>query len=129
MKYLTAEEILRIHFNLIEDYGGAHGIRDEERTRLVIEAPKMMAFGQEQYATTFEKAAVYARNIIADHPFLDGNKRTGITAMGIFLIRNGCELTATPKELEDFAVQIAVAKLDVADIADWLKIHSRTSRQ
>ena len=87
----------------------------------VVEAPKQEAFGKQQYESVGEKAAVYIRNIIGDHPFVDGNKRSGITVSGVFLARNGYKLTATPKQLEDFAVQVAVEKLDVAAIACWLE--------
>jgi death-on-curing protein len=118
--YLSAEEILQLHFLVIEDYGGSHGVRDEGRVRSVIEAPAQEAFGVEQYKTVYEKAAVYMRNIIGDHPFVDGNKRTGVTVCGVFLRRNGVNLAATPKQLEDFAVQIAVEHLDVDEIAKWL---------
>lgn len=119
--YLSLEDILFLHFKVVEDYGGLHGIRDESRLTSVVEAPKQHVFGQEQYPDVCEKAAIYARNIIADHPFLDGNKRTGITCAAIFLARNKVQLTATPKELEDLAVAIATESLDVPAIAKWLK--------
>lgn len=122
--YLTIEEILRLHFQVIEDYGGSHGVRDEGRLLSVEVAPQQEVFRQEQYPDIFEKAAVYMRNIIADHPFVDDNKRTATTVCGVFLIRNGHRLTATPKELEDFAVTIAADHLDVPAIASWLKSHS-----
>ncbi len=121
MKYLGVSEILRLHFQIINDFGGSHGVREPGRIESVCEAPKMQAFGVEQYATVHEKAAVYSRNIVADHPFMDGNKRTAITCAGVFLMRNGWRLTATSKQLEDFAVRVAVEKLDVAQIAAWLK--------
>jgi death-on-curing protein len=124
MKYLTLEEILRLHFQLIEDYGGSHGVRDEERLKSVILAPQQEIFGAEQYPDIHEKAAVYLRNIIADHAFADGNKRSGVTVAGVFLLRNGWHLTAEPKALEDFAVQVAVEHLDVPTIAAWLRAHS-----
>jgi len=125
MQYITLEEILRLHFQIIEDYGGTHGIRDEGRIQSVIAAPAQEVFGQDQYPTVCEKAAVYARNIIADHAFVDGYKRTGITVMGIFLARDNYKLTATATELEDFAVKIAVEHLSIQDIADWLKCHTQ----
>lgn len=127
MKYLSLEEILELHFFVIEDYGGMHGVRDESRLKSVINAPQQMVFGQEQYETVYEKAAVYMRNIIGDHPFHDGNKRSGATVGVVFLMRNDVRLIATPKELEDFAVQIAVDHLDVAAIAQWLQSHSDIS--
>lgn len=123
MKYITIEEILRLHFQVIEDFGGSHGVRDENRLKSVTEAPKQEVFGQAQYPGLFEKAAVYLRNIVGDHPFSDGNKRTGITVSGIFLMRNGKKLTATPQALENFAVQVATEHLDIPAIAAWLETH------
>jgi death-on-curing protein len=122
-RYLAAEEILLAHFKLIERFGGSHGVRDISRVKAVVAAPRQEAFGTEQYPTLFEKAAVYARNIIADHAFVDGNKRTGIAAAVIFLQRNGQKFRAKQGELEDFAVLIATDHLDIATIADWLKDH------
>ena len=75
IQYISLEEILRIHFQVIEDYGGSHGVRDEGRLKSVVNAPKQEVFGEEQYSSLFDKAAVYLRNIIGDHPFSDGNKR------------------------------------------------------
>lgn len=123
-KYLSIEEILRLHFQVVEEYGGSHGVRDESRLASVEQAPKQKVFGVEQYGTLHEKAAVYTRNIISDHPFNDGNKRTGITVTGVFLLRNGVRLTATPKDLEDFAVSVATNHLDVQAIATWFEAHS-----
>ncbi len=125
MQYLSLEEILLLHFQIIEDYGGSHGVRDEGRIQSVIDAPRQEVFGVEQYPHVYEKAAVYMRNIIADHAFTDGNKRTGVTVAGIFLRRNGIVQTATAKQLEDFAVQVAVEHLDVPTIAAWLRAHSK----
>jgi death on curing protein len=121
--YLSLEEILRLHFQVIKDFGGSHGVRDEGRLQSVIAAPAQVVFGQEQYPSVYEKAAVYARNIIADHPFVDGNKRTAVTVCGIFLARTGHRLTAEPRALEDFAVQVATEHLDVPTIAAWLRAH------
>lgn len=125
MKYLKIEEILRLHFRVVEDYGGAHGVRDEGRLKSVAEAPAQEVFGVEQYPDVYLKAAVYLRNIIADHPFFDGNKRTGVTVTGVFLIRNNMHLNASPKELEDFAVSVATDHLTIEDIATWLRSHIR----
>lgn len=127
MNYLSIEEILQLHYHIIEDYGGAHGVREERRLLSVIEAPRQEVFGVEQYPTVHEKAAVYMRNIVADHPFFDGNKRTAITVGTIFLAYNDISLTATPKQLEDFAVEIATDHLDIPLIAAWLKEHTKKS--
>lgn len=125
MKYVDAEEILLIHHQLIERYGGSHGTRDLERVRSAAIAPAQAVFGGEQYKNVFEKAAVYARNIIADHPFYDGNKRTGMAAAIIFLKRNGYSFKVKKGEIEDFAVHIATKKPEIAAVAAWLKKHSK----
>jgi death-on-curing protein len=125
VKYLNLEEILRLHFQVIEDFGGSHGVRDEGRLKSVVLAPKQIAFGKEQYPSVYDKAAVYLRNIIGDHPFSDGNKRTALTVSGIFLARNGITLSADPKGLENFTVKVATHHLKIDEIANWLKVNSR----
>ncbi len=124
IQYISLEEILRIHFQVIEDYGGSHGVRDEGRLKSVVNAPKQEVFGLEQYSSLFDKAAVYLRNIIGDHPFSDGNKRTAITICGIFLSRNGKQLNASPKNLEEFTISVATKHLSIKDISNWLQNNS-----
>ena len=124
-KYLSLEEILRLHFQLIEDFGGTHGVRDEGRLLSVVEAPKLEAFGNEQYPSLFEKAAVYLRNIIGDHPFVDGNKRTALTVCGIFLSRNGKRLVSSQKGLENFTLKVATRHLEIKEISVWLSANSK----
>ena len=124
IQYISLEEILRIHFQVIEDYGGSHGVRDEGRLISVVNAPKQEVFGEEQYSSLFDKAAVYLRNIIGDHPFSDGNKRTAITVCVIFLSRNGKQINALPNNLEEFTVSVATKHLSIKDISSWLEINS-----
>lgn len=126
MRYFTLEEILELHFRVVQDFGGSHGVRDEGRLKSLVEAPQLVAFSLEQYTAVFEKAAVYLRNCIADHIFVDGNKRTGVVLAGVFLMRNSVRLNVSPKELEDFAVDVAVKHLEIAQIAAWLEAHSDT---
>jgi death-on-curing protein len=123
-KYLSLEEILRLHFQVIEDFGGSHGVLDENRLQPVVQAPKQIVFGEEQYPSLYEKAAVYLRKIIGDHPFSDGNKRTAITVCGNFLARNDTPIKATAKDLELFTIKVAIQHLKISDIADWLDTHT-----
>jgi len=125
MKYFDIEELLLLHFKIVEDFGGSHGVRDVGRLESALAAPAQEVFGEALYPTLFEKAAVYLRALIADHPFVDGNKRTAVTVAVIFLNRSSYALAASPKELEDFAVQVAVEHLEIPIIAAWLKAHSK----
>ena len=122
--YLTLEEILRLHFQLIEDFGGSHGVRDEGRLHSIVKAPSQEVFGSEQYPSLFEKTAVYFRNIAGDHLFVDGNKRTAVTVCGIFLLRNGRRLKADPIELEKFTLDTVTKHYSVTKIAKWLEENS-----
>jgi death-on-curing protein len=69
----------------------------------------------------FSKAAALMDSLIHNHPFVDGNKRTSITAAALFLVRNGYRLTATNPELEAFTCRVAETR---PDIADWLQAPS-----
>jgi death-on-curing protein len=124
MNYLDAEEILLIHHQLIERYGGAHGTRDLSRVESAAVAPSQNIFGKEQYEDIFEKAAVYMRNLISDHPFLDGNKRTATASPVMFLVKNHIQFETEQGEIEDFVVKVAVEKLTIQQIATWLREHS-----
>jgi death-on-curing protein len=124
MNYLNAEEILLIHHQLIERYGGSHGTRDLSRVESAAVAPSQNIFGKEQYEDIFEKAAVYMRNLISDHPFLDGNKRTATATAVMLLVRNHRQFDANRGQVENFAVKVAVEKLTIQQIAEWLREHS-----
>ena len=127
--YLTAERILQIHSMLIDETGGSHGLRDTNTVLSVEQMPQQMAFGKELYPTMFLKAAVYARSIVMNHPFIDGNKRTGITAAFVFLERNGYVSTAKEGEIEEFALKIVTEKLSLEIIANWFKKNSKGSKK
>ena len=125
MKYLTKEDILLIHSIAIEETGGLHGVRDRHAILTLEELPKQKAFGKELYPTIFDKAAIYARNIIMSHSFIDGNKRTAMMTASVFLEDNGYWITAKEGEIEDFALEIISERLDLKAISAWLKKHSR----
>jgi len=121
--YLSAEDILEIHSMLIDEIGGMHGVRDMNAILALVGLPKQKISGRELYPSIFSKAAVYARNTIMNHPFFDGNKRTGMTAASIFLEDNGYKIVCKDGEIEKFALDIIKSKLSIEEIADWFKRH------
>lgn len=125
MKYLSSEDILQIHSVVIDETGGMHGVRDMHIVLSLENSPRQAVFGKELYPDVFDKAAVYAMNIISNHPFIDGNKRTGMTAAFVFLEDNGFIAKANEGEIEKFALAIIKEKLEIKEIAVWLKKHSR----
>jgi death-on-curing protein len=124
LKLFSVDDLELIHMQIIDASGGSHSTRDRGRLEAAAATQNQAVFGEELYKTVHEKAAALARGIIADHPFVDGNKRTGIMAALIFLERNGAETKVGDKTLEDFAVEIAIKKLDVPAITEWLKQHT-----
>lgn len=128
MHYLTVEQLLLVHSMVLDETGGLHGLRDRGRLESAIAAPQQQAFGRELYPTVFDKAAVYARAVIMDHPFVDGNKRTGMTAAFVFLENNGWASTVENGAIEQLALRIARERLTIASIAAWLKRHSQKIR-
>ena len=125
MRYLTGEEILIIHSEIIDKTGGSHGIRDTGLLLSIIERPKTAFDGEELYKGIFIKAAVYLESLARYHIFIDGNKRIGLAASGRFLFLNGFELTATNEEAENFVLGVVVKKLDLETIAAWFKKYSK----
>lgn len=124
MKLLTLEQILEIHTLVMESTGGGSGLRDLGRLESAIASQTQNVFGEELYPSPLDKAAAIIRGVIADHPFVDGNKRTAILAGLTFLDINEVKFSAAQGELENFAVELATKKYDVPQIEEWLRKHS-----
>jgi death-on-curing protein len=125
MNYLTPAQILFIHFRVIEETGGGHGIRDLPLLESAVSRPMATFDRDDLYPDLFTKAAALMHGIIKNHPFLDGNKRTAITAASIFLLRNGYALKTSNRALEQFTLKTASEKREISDIARWFEKHSR----
>jgi death-on-curing protein len=124
MNYLTAEQVLFLHARLVEETGGSHGMRDVALLESVVARPRATFDEVELYPDLFGKAAALMDSLIRNHPFIDGNKRTGIAAAALFLRQNGRYLTATNSELETFTLYVTESRPDVSEIAAWLETHS-----
>jgi death-on-curing protein len=121
---LTLEEILIIHDRVIRQFGGSHGVRDVGLLQSAIERPKA-GFGDfEAYPDIFMKAAVLGFSLLKNHPFIDGNKRTSVTATLIFLRENNIRLKVETHEIKKLALDIANNKLQEKEVASWLKKYS-----
>lgn len=129
MRYLTAANVLQIHFEIIEETGGSHGIRDVSLLESAVERPKASFGGRDLYPNLVLKAASLIHSLLLNHPFLDGNKRTVTLAMIAFLKLNGTKIKVSQKELVDFALWVENEKPDIKRIADWIKKHSITKSQ
>jgi death-on-curing protein len=124
--YLTAEQVLFVHYRLLSETGGEHGVRDIGLLESAIARPRATFDRQELYTDIFEKAAALMESLTNDHPFVDGNKRTGIACTVLFLKQNGISFSAKNPELEKFTLRVACSKISLSEIAKWLKNHSRS---
>lgn len=125
-RYLTGEEILYIHHQIIEKVGGSHGVRDTDLFLSTIERPKTAVFGEEQFPTIFLKAAMYLESFAQYQMFVDGNKRTGWASSVRFLFLNGIELTVSNQEVEQFVMKVAHQQAALPEIANWLEHYAKT---
>ena len=121
MNYLTPEQVLFIHSRLAAETGGSHGVRDLGLLESAVARPRASFEGKELYPELFTKAAALMDSVINNRPFVDGNKRMGITAAGLFLRINGWKLTATLDELETCTLRVATVGMKVAELALWLR--------
>lgn len=123
MKVLTKRQILLLHGQLLQAFGGTDGVRDDGLLESALAAPFATFDGQDLYPSVQAKAAQLAFGLICNHPFVDGNKRIGAHAMLVFLALNGIELEYAQQELIDviFAVASGAAKADV--LHRWIIDH------
>lgn len=120
---LTVERVLLLHQLMIEQTGGADGIRDMGLLESAVESI-FAGFGdREFYPGKEEKAARLGFSLIANHAFVDGNKRIGIYAMLTFLEVNGIRIQAANHEVSELGLGVASGKLMYEDILMWIKEH------
>jgi len=118
----TAESVHKI---LIGQFGGSHSVRDHGSLKSALLRPYQTFDGNELYPGPIEKAAALIESILRNHPFVDGNKRTGYVLMRILLIEHGFDITATQDEKYEFVIQIAAGSSDFGHIVHWLKNHTK----
>ena len=116
--WLSKALILAVHDRLLADYGGRSGVRDEGLLDSALGKPQnLFAYGK---PSLFELAASYAFGIVKNHPFIDGNKRTGFVAAAAFLDSNGYELTASEVEATLKTLGLAAGDVSEAQYGAWL---------
>lgn len=107
--FLTLEEVLEIHEQQIEIYGGSHGLRDQGALESAVATPQATFGGELLHATIPAIAAAYLFHICQNHPFIDGNKRAGANAAVTFLFMNDWEPTFDEAELIDLVLAVAAS--------------------
>jgi death-on-curing protein len=115
--YLTLAEVLAIHIDQVERYGGSHGVRDPGILESALFRPQTG-----YYSDLIEEAAALWESLSQNHPFLDGNKRTAFAATYTFLVINGAQLTATAQGTQTFLLALYDGNRFTFDkLVPWLR--------
>jgi len=121
--FLTFDEVLAIHAHQIRRYGGSAGVRDRGLLESALGMPRATFGGEELHATVTEQAAAYLFHITKSHPFVDGNKRTGLACCLLFLRLNGKRIRATDDELVELVEGVASGRVAKSEVAVFLQSH------
>ena len=118
---IPIKEVEQLHRILIDKFGGSHGVRDNAALESAIARPFQTFDGNDLYPSVLEKAASLIESILVNHPFIDGNKRTGYTLLRLYLIQNGVDINASPDNKYEFVINIASGILKYEGNLSWLK--------
>ena len=124
-EFLRVDEVLRIHEDQIQRYGGDASIRDPGLLLSAVAMPRASFGGEVLHRDLFEIAAAYLFHLAQDHPFVDGNKRTATAAALVFLDMNGVELEADEDALVELVLAVARGEADKARIAEFFRRHAK----
>lgn len=127
MEYIRKSDVILINRLTIEDVGGnfipPYNFLHEENLDYLIEAVQAEMFGSPLYPEIYHKAGLYMYNIIANHIFQDGNKRTGLEVALLFLQLNGYDLIIEDDTLTQFTLSIASGELSLEEVQNWFATH------
>lgn len=121
---IKLEEALTLHDRSVQQYGGSMGIRDQSGLEAALARPFATFGGEFLYTDPIEQAAAIAESIIMNHPFVDGNKRTGFSLMLGILMCARLNLASSENENYDFVVQLATGAMRFEEAVEWLKSHT-----
>jgi death on curing protein len=127
-RFLRLDEVVGLHAEQIELYGGAAGVRDIGLVESAVATPEASFDGAFLHGTLPEMAAAYLFHLAQNHGFIDGNKRVAAASMFMFLFLNGFELDCSEDELVDLTLRVAKGQTPKAEVAVFLASHAVATR-
>ncbi len=118
---IELQQVQIIHSYLIEKFGGAKGVRDNGLLESAVSRPFASFEGKELYPTAIDKSSAIIESILINHPFIDGNKRTGYVLMRLILLNNRLDIQATEDEKYEFVIKIASGAYKFDEIRQWIQ--------
>jgi death-on-curing protein len=122
--YLTVEQVLAIHTEVIRLHGGDPAIHDMGLVESATYGPQATFGGDDLYPTLVDKAAVLGYALSLNHGFKDGNKRVGFTAMDVFLRLHGYKVEAPVAEAEAVGLDVAAHRISRDQFTEWVRAHT-----
>lgn len=119
--FLSLEEVLYLHANQIELYGGDPGLRDLDLLNSAVAQPEATFEGEYLHSYPYEMAAAYLFHLVENHPFVDGNKRTGAVAALVFLDLNDIEFNAQDGDLFETTMEVASGQMNKGKLAAFFR--------
>lgn len=123
--YLSVEQLLRLHQLQLQRFGGLAGLRDRAGLEAAAARPQMTFGGEDLYPDLAAKAAALMHSLVMNHPFVDGNKRTGAMAAELLLGINGHDLVASDEELVELTLAVARGEVSAEALAIWIRQRSQ----
>ena len=122
-KWLTAQLVQAIHTQAVAEFGGSHGVRDMGLLESALDRPRNL-YAYRDDPTLFDLAAAYCTGIVKNHPFIDGNKRTGDLSARAFLFRNGYLFEPDEADEVNMIVALAAGEIEEDTLARWISENS-----
>lgn len=117
----TVQDIHELHTQLEDVFVLSSGVRDENLLASAVNTPFQTFMGNDLYPSIYDKAAQLCYGIANNHPFTDGNKRTALHSMYVYLIINGYDITATQQEVEKLIIDVAAGRMHNIELSKWLQ--------
>jgi death-on-curing protein len=121
VEFLELDDVLTIHADQLAVFGGGDGLRDQGLLESALAQPQASFGGELVHEDLFAMAAAYLFHIVSNHPFVDGNKRTGLLAALVFLDQNGISIEGHSKELYQLTLGVAEGHVSKHDVAGDLR--------
>lgn len=118
---LTVQDIYELHRELEDAFVLSSGVRDKNLLASAVNIPFQTFMGNDLYPSIYDKAAQLCYGIANNHPFTDGNKRTALHSMYVYLIINGIDITASQQEVENLIINVAAGNMTNVELAYWLE--------
>lgn len=117
----TIQDIYELHKQLEDEFVLSSGVRDENLLASAVNTPFQTFMGNDLYPSIYDKAAQLCYGLANNHPFTDGNKRTALHSMYVYLIINGFDITATQQDVENMIIDVASGNMTNTELVQWLQ--------